>query len=178
MKMQTKQIVLSRMLPKTGSTINTRPEEDGDLQKGWWKGLSLAGNKTRFVSKTIGVDKVVIDLATGLMWAADGNEAGCYNGGDDTWYTLVSYPETINFAGFTDWRAPNVLELISIVNYGADIPAVYTDYFLNTIMGFYITSTSYQGDASACWNLFFATGVLQSSAKNITTYNLRSVRDL
>ena len=56
-------------------------------------------------------DGTVTDLATTLMWQQADSGAG-YN-----WRQALSYAETLDLAGYDDWRLPNAKELQSIVNY-------------------------------------------------------------
>ena len=59
MQMDSEHIVLSRLLPKTGQTQCYVDEDDGYLEKGWWKGRDADTNRERFVVKTISGDDVV-----------------------------------------------------------------------------------------------------------------------
>ncbi len=56
-------------------------------------------------------DGTITDLATGLMWqkADDGIARD--------WQNALAYAETLDFAGYTDWRLPSAKELQSIVDY-------------------------------------------------------------
>ena len=56
-------------------------------------------------------DGTISDLATGLMWLQD--DAGPMDWGD-----ALEFSERLNFAGYDDWRLPDVKELQSIVDYG------------------------------------------------------------
>ena len=141
MRMETGQIIQTRLLPKTGQTSLMSAGDDATYQAGWWKGKTVANNKTRFIAKTLDGDDVVIDLATGLMWAADGNEAGCNDGGGLNWVDTIAYANTLDFAGFTDWRVPNINGLLSIVNHSESIPSTYGAFFVNTVAGNYWSST-------------------------------------
>ncbi|MBN2455743.1 MAG: DUF1566 domain-containing protein [Sedimentisphaerales bacterium] len=130
--------IISRGLPKTGQTTSYITTDDGDTEAGWWQKLSAAQNRSRFVLLTISGDDVVIDRATGLMWAADGSQAGGNNGNMIKWYdgagsALSDYPAlnyayNLTFAGYSDWRLPNILEMISIVNYQIDAPMKYSEF--------------------------------------------------
>lgn len=53
----------------------------------------------------------ISDNATGLMWKKDDNGEGVI------WENALSYAETSEFAGYTDWRLPNAKELQSIIDY-------------------------------------------------------------
>lgn len=140
--MKAEQIILSRGVPKTGQTHGYDSWDDGYFEAGWWIGRKAVNNKIRFIAKTLEGDDVVIDRATGLMWAADYNEAGCNNGDSDNWSNFLTYVSTLTFAGFSDWRMPNVNELLSIMNHGANNPAIYTDFFKNFSTGNFFTSTT------------------------------------
>lgn len=57
-------------------------------------------------------DGTVTDRATGLMWMK-------YDSGKPmNWETALKYAEDLEYAGYDDWRLPNVKELQSIVDYG------------------------------------------------------------
>lgn len=56
-------------------------------------------------------DGTITDNATGLMWMQDDSGEGML------WQEALAYAETKEFAGYTDWRLPDVKELQSIVDY-------------------------------------------------------------
>jgi len=56
-------------------------------------------------------DNTVTDLDTGLMWLQNDSGTG-YN-----WEGALDLCESLNFAGYDDWRLPNAKELQSIVDY-------------------------------------------------------------
>jgi hypothetical protein len=53
----------------------------------------------------------ITDNATGLMWMQNDNGAGLL------WKDALSYAENLTYAGYSDWRLPDVKELQSIVDY-------------------------------------------------------------
>lgn len=57
-------------------------------------------------------DGTISDLSTGLMWTQDDSGEGV------DWETALQYAEASEFAGYSDWRLPNVKELQGIVDYG------------------------------------------------------------
>lgn len=125
---ETKQVVLSRGVTKTGQATSYMAGDDGDYEAGWWVGRLNANNRQRFITKTISGDVIVLDKATGLMWAQDLTAAGCGNGlCTYNWAAAIGYANALNFAGFSDWRIPNLKELISILEFG-DAPQTYTFY--------------------------------------------------
>jgi hypothetical protein len=92
------------------------------------------------------------------------------------------------FAGFEDWRIPNVRELQSIADYGRFAPAVDPSFhgpvcgtFCPLVMdpacgctasGAYWSSTTVEASARRAWNVRFRHGTQGTTAK---TYN-RAVR--
>jgi len=175
MKMRTKQTILTRLLPKTDQTSVYVAGDDATYQVGWWKGLTVAANKTRFIAKTLDGDDVVLDLATGLMWAADGNEAGANNSSIATWPNALAYAGLLDFAGFTDWRVPNIKELVSIVNYENVSPAVDVGYFIHIASADYWSSTTVKAVATNALTIQFAIGLMYNQLKT-GLYRLLCVR--
>ena len=74
--------------------------------------LLVRGNETYGDnSYTNNGDGTVMDQATTLMWMQDDSDT-CMIWGD-----ALSYAESFEFAGYTDWRLPNAKELQGIVDY-------------------------------------------------------------
>lgn len=102
-------------------------------------------------SFTINDDGTATHIATGLMWKI------CSEG--QTWSngSCLSTPEYINdwsdalgrvviqnttgYAGYADWRLPNVKELLSIVEFKCQNPAINESIFVATPAEDYWTST-------------------------------------
>lgn len=93
--------------------------------------LLCTGNEAYGVNNYVdNGDGTVSDLATGLMWKKEDEE-------DVFLFTeALANAESSEFAGYTDWRLPDVKELQSIVDYSRGpnspegLPAIDTD-FLN-----------------------------------------------
>lgn len=137
------QNIITRHLPKTGQTTNYFLDDDGQFEMGWWPGRLNANNRMRWIQRTIVADDIVVDRATGLMWSADCTAAGGNMGAPvGTWVLALLFANTLNFAGFTDWRLPNIYELHSILNFGA-VPGWYQPPFTNVINNYYWSSTTY-----------------------------------
>lgn len=167
--------IWTRSLPKTGQSISYRTGDDGTYETGWWKNHSLADNLTRFILKAFSGDVVTLDRATGLMWAKDGNGAGCNNGAADTWNNVIDYCEALSFAGFTDWRVPNVHELASIIDHSIVSPCVLSTYFSNTVLSTYWSSSTRINITTQAWTAEFVTGYISTNIKTNNHY-LRAVR--
>ena len=68
-------------------------------------------------------DGTITDNATDLMWAQnDSGEAM-------NWEGALAYAENATYAGYNDWRLPNVKELQSIADYSGVFPAIDSSMF-------------------------------------------------
>ena len=86
----------------------------------------------RYMANT--TNNTVIDTETGLMWqqcAAGLTGTNCATGTADmrTWQAALGHAASSTFAGFDDWRLPNLAELRSIVAYDRHAPAINASVF-------------------------------------------------
>lgn len=93
----------------------------------------------------------VTDMNTGLIW----QKRDIQNETKRTWEEACDYCAGLTLGGYSDWRLPNRRELISIIDYGRDNPAINTTYFpeCNPYLSYYWSSTSSQ--ASDAWVVQF-----------------------
>lgn len=120
----------------------------------------------------------VTATASGLMWQK-------FEVVDDegkvrqmTWKEALKYCETLELAGYDDWRLPNINELRSIVDYektvSANDPAINTDYFPNAQPAAYWTATTYANNSDKAWYVDFS-GICNNNSKS-NSYYVRAVR--
>ena len=124
---------------------------------------------------------VTIDNVTGLMWASDGVGKGGNGGNPLDWSGAVSWARDLEFAGYEDWRLPNLRELLSLVNYGQVIPAIDSLYFPNTRAGgedLYWSSTSrFYYETDRAWFVSFCSGYIGASENGKSdAHYVRAVR--
>jgi hypothetical protein len=89
----------------------------------------LANESTVATSENTYIDNgdgTITDTSTGLMWMAE--DAGYTM----DWKTALSYAENLDFAGYTDWKLPDVKELQSLVDYTGVYPTLNQEYFTTT----------------------------------------------
>lgn len=140
-------------LPKTNQSIEFAAGDDGTYQDGWWKGASVANNRTRFVVKDYGGDSITIDRATGLMWPTDWSGAGGNSGNTLSWSNAIAYANGLELGGFTDWKLPNINQLKSIVSLANYAPAIDTTYFLHVALVLLWASTTHVVLTDSAWFL-------------------------
>ena len=145
------------------------PGQDGFYQAG----CPMLG---RFVDNG---DGTVTDNCTGLMWQkdaadTDGDQQVTYDFDDVLkWQHALSYCANLEFAGYTDWRLPNVRELQSIMDYGRYSPAIDPVFNSNSVL--YWSSTSLAAHPAEAWLVRFASGKVEDAYKTLTSY-VRAVR--
>ena len=111
-------------------------------------------------------DGTITDLNTGLMWekkSMDGTDhdvtkvfpwSSLFQATIWDWIDAINteVANGIGFAGFNDWRIPNVKELQSIVNYGTFGPAVDPAFHNNESPGCTVLTCSATAVARAYWS--------------------------
>ncbi len=124
----------------------------------------------------------ITDNRTGLMWkrcteglSGDNCAAGAVN--TIAWDVALAQCENLSYAGRTDWRMPNIKELISIVNYQNYNPAIDIVYFPNTpYSNYHMASTTYSNGTSINWEVSFADGSVNHNAYKSQVNYVRCVR--
>ncbi len=154
-----------------------------DAQYGW--DINHAPGDLRYIRNLDAqVEPVVEDMVTELSWQ------GCQAGlkGDNcemtdasvesqrmTWTEALNYCDTLNWGGYRDWRLPDEFALQSIVNYGAQTPAIDEIAFPETVESFYWTSSSSVNSANSAWRVSFNRGDVDTDDVG-SAYYVRCVR--
>lgn len=96
-------------------------------------------------------DGTVLDASTGLSWMActygtryTGNACSGTPTNFPTWSEALMLTETVRnegFAGYDDWRLPNIKELASIIEYACFAPAITVEVFPDTPSAAFWTNT-------------------------------------
>ena len=91
-------------------------------------------------------------------------------------FTKVAQLNQSGFAGYTDWRLPNVKELQSIVDYGQESPAIDAVAFPNTAASAYWTASTVLNQAYQ-WLVDFLDGsVVYDTNSSMVYSSVRAVR--
>ena len=141
-----KPVVISTLVGKTGQTLSHTSGDDGDLEVG------IGDPAPRFTDNG---DGTVTDNKTKLTWLKNANAGGVTR----DWATALLDINQLNTTGEmndnncgdtsnngsyqTDWRLPNINELLSLLDYGQYNPAIPVDHsFINVVSASYWSSTT------------------------------------
>jgi hypothetical protein len=108
---------------------------------------------------TIHGDGTVTHHATGLMWmqcSLGQSGSDCATGSADSyvWYDALLEASASSFAGYTDWRLPNINELRSIVEKRCVDPAINETVF-PAPASFYWSSSPLADYSNSAWGVTF-----------------------
>lgn len=110
-------------------------------------------------------DGTVTDARTALMWTRCSlgqtwNGTTCVGtASKHTWQAALQQADTFAYAGHTDWRLPNVKELVSIVERRCSNPSINETIFPATpTFWFWTSSPSAQGPGTHAHNVSFSDG--------------------
>lgn len=109
---------------------------------------------------------IVTDSDTNLMWQDDVAST------ERLWDSSINYCETLNLAGYNDWRLPNKNELLSIVDYNKYNLVIKGNVFQNIVSGEYWSSTTYKGDTNYVWAVNTISGSSSTFIKTGNNYAL------
>jgi hypothetical protein len=122
-----------------------------------------AYNAARFTDNG---DGTITDNATGLEWIKDpiASPGGAFTS-TMTWANAITSCEALIYptGGHEDWRLPNILELLSIVDWGRSSPAANPTFFPNIpsspmATDSYWSSTTVAGMSDYAWSVVFSAG--------------------
>lgn len=115
-------------------------------------------------------DRTVTDNVTGLMWEQE------TLAGHITQSAATTYCQGLTLAGHSGWRLPTMIELLSIVDYGAFDPSINKAFFKGAESGFYWSSTLAFGGSAARY-IYFNNGYTDGVPLSISpTGAVRCVR--
>ena len=115
------------------------------------------------------ISGIVFDRLTGLMWQRSPAASTA------TQAASAMTCKNLKLGGFTDWRLPTLIELVSIVDFTATSPAVDAATFTGMSSNLYWTSTPLVNHPSNAWYVNFGPG--NSDFLDVTASNLsRCVR--
>ncbi len=140
------------------------------------KGVASAGSRY-----TDNADGTVTDNLTGLMWVKDPSELGGVWGSPGmpnamSFFDALNNCENLNYAGYSDWRLPNIKELESLIDYGRFAPAMDISFFPNAQTSGYWSSTFLEYYDYYVWMIYFWDGYRSNDSRDYGYQFVRPVR--
>ena len=154
--------------------------QDGELRRGVDRGYVDNGDGT------------ITDTRTGLMWEKLSDDGSIHDKDWEYLWMEASFDKvlklnTVKFAGYDDWRVPNVNELLTLLNYGAGLPATSPAFNTGCTLGCnvltcsctrsssYWSSTADASDPRRAWTVS-TFGSTSTSLKGAHLQSVRAVR--
>jgi len=98
---------------------------------------------------------VAVDNRTGLMWEING---GCALGFAQLWVNAAPCCNNMVYAGFSDWRLPNIRELVSLLNFGGSTAHICNWAFPDTLNAGHWSSTTVPTVSTSAFSFYFLNG--------------------
>jgi hypothetical protein len=95
-----------------------------------------------------------------------------------TFAQAISNCESLSKDGKSDWRLPNINELLTIVNYHKSSGVAFYDDFKSNTSGLYFSSTTRNDDTDKAWIVNFADGQDVIGIDKTSTQKYRCVRTM
>jgi hypothetical protein len=122
--------------------------------------VRCVSGKTPENASFVNGDEIVKDNTTGLVW-----QKGEVSG--KRWQEALEYCENLTYAGYSDWRLPNINELASLANYDKHSPA---SDFPDIPLEYFWSSTTSREEESVALLFFFYNASLKASSKARLSY--------
>lgn len=117
-------------------------------------------------------DGIVTDISTNLEWQDDVSSV------EKSWSDAIEYCEGLSIGGHDDWRLANINELLSIIDYSKNTPAIKESIFQNiTSNADYWSSSSHHKTSSSAWIVYFGSGNTNAYPKS-DSKSVRCVRSI
>jgi hypothetical protein len=145
-------------IPRDGQTNSYAEGDGGYLQ------IGTPGPDNSFIDHG---DGTVSDNLTGLMWTKNAQQIA----GRMDWYEAITACTNLVFAGYDDWRLPNLKELLSLIDYGPHYSALRDGHpFVNVQSAYYWANPLYESNTRRTWRINMPNGFARSSLKDRNYY--------
>jgi hypothetical protein len=162
-------------LPHSGQQVCYNPSEkviqcsgssqDGDMQMGYSR------PDPRFSEH----ESTVKDNMTNLVWSKN----AAFVSEPVTWEEALKVVQTMNskkYAGYADWRLPNIRELESLTDMGHHSPALFRQHPFQNVQHYYWSSTTSTYDATYAWVVYLEDGSVGVGFKQKSEFFVWAVR--
>ena len=141
--------------------------------------LFLSPSANALPNYAVNSDGTVTDSTTGLTWkrCAEGQTwtgAACTGAAAAYTWTQAN-ARTSTFAGYSDWRLPNIRELQTIVDRTVYSPSIDRTVFPNAPESLFWSASAYAGNSDLAWGVLFYYGNAGFNGKG-NSFQVRLVR--
>ncbi|MDA8243183.1 MAG: DUF1566 domain-containing protein [Elusimicrobia bacterium] len=139
---------------------------------------ATTASRRRFtVYNPVGISSVTVDNLTGLMWVSNLRTDSGLNY-TATWRGAIAACENLDYAGYTDWRLPNVREALSMLDLGTTTYLDPEAFPGSSPSGYHWTSTTHPTVTSRARYIATSPGVpvVGGASKGSYYYAFRCVR--
>jgi len=91
----------------------------------------------------------------GLIWTKDAQQIP----EQMNWYEGVEACNDLDFAGYDDWRLPNIKELLSLIDYSQDAPALTAGHPFTNVQSAHYWSSTMSAGGGTVWSVYLGGGV-------------------
>jgi len=128
----------------------------------------VRGNSINLLGRFIQNRKTVKDTRTGLIWQKENKK-------EMTWKESLKYCENLYLSNRKDWRLPTIKELMSIVDFSSNDPAINRRIFSETKSVHYWSSTTYEDNPTYAWTVNFFDGSSSYYSGKLSKIYVRAV---
>jgi hypothetical protein len=121
-------------------------------------------------SYDVSAPDVVVDRVTGLTWQRRVDATA------RSWADATAQCACLALGGHDDWRLPTRMELVSIVDFTRDSPAIDLDAFPGTPSAWFWTASRWADDPAFAWYVYFENGFSNFNDQE-ALYRVRCVRE-
>ena len=130
-------------------------------------GDGLFSPASRFVDN---LDGTVSNISAGLMWrkcslGTSGPDCGVGNAKDLSWFDAKLSASGYSFAGYTDWRLPDLDELSNLQKELCKDVSASKRFFPNDQFDYFWSASTVKGDGGSAWEANFRTGLFEDEYK-------------
>ena len=148
-------------IPKTGDKVSSYPGDDGDLK------IGQAWPIPRFIDNG---NATITDQLTGLDWSKDASPSGPPDCSSNTnpylsWQGGLDFVKCLNqniFLGFNDWRMPNRVEMLSLIERSSQNLLPEGHPFINLYREYWTSTTRAAYSNSSAWDIEMQAGFTNS----------------
>ncbi|HPS31614.1 MAG TPA: DUF1566 domain-containing protein [bacterium] len=123
--------------------------------------------ENNFIESTVLGNNIVTDSKTGFIWTTISTIV------TESWKDSLNYCETLDYAGYADWKLPNIEEIKTLIDYTKNGPA---SSFPGMPVSDFWSSTTVVSGLNKAWSISFASGLVSGKLDKTESHYFLCVR--